>query len=251
MRVLGLECATSCQSVALVEEGRLVAEASYRAERARGGRLLPMVDEVLRKAGIAARDLDAVAVSVGPGSFTGVRVGVATAKGLALGTGAMLVGLSTLEVLAEGYHPIAPEADPDLTICAVLDAYRGEVYSAVFRRCASRSSETLDRLSADAVLPPEAVAASVEGPVHLIGNGVTRYRERLQLAFGARATVTDEGLRAVPFAIAVAHMGWRRLAAGDQSGDEVAPVYLRRAEAEVNWEQGRAKSPLAKVMRSG
>src|SRR5881296_3774970 len=102
MRVLAIETATPAQSVALLDEDRLLAEASYDAKGSRGGLLLPTVDHVFRKAGVAAKDLDAVAVSIGPGSFTGLRVGLATAKGLALGTGAAVVGVSTLEALAAG-----------------------------------------------------------------------------------------------------------------------------------------------------
>ncbi len=248
MRVLGIESATLAQGVALVEDERCVGEVSYLAEGTRGGRLLPAVDDVLRKAGVAPKDLDAVAVSVGPGSFTGLRVGLATAKGLALGTGASLVGVSTLEVLAEGY---SVPAGPDITICALLDAYRGEVYMALFRW----RGERLERLSADAVLAPDAVAAAVEGTAHLIGNGAARYRERLTAAFGARAVLTEKGLHAVPSAAVVARAGMRQLVCAkgtnpDQRPNaEVVLVYLRRAEAEVNWEKGLVKSPLAKVAR--
>lgn len=242
MRLLAIETATPAQSVALVEDGRLLAELSYEARSNRGGVLLPTVDQVLKKAGVAARDLDAVAVSVGPGSFTGLRVGLATAKGLALGVGARLVGVPTLEALAESCAPA------DGTICALLDAYRGEVYMAVFRW----AGRTLERLSPDTVLAPEAVVsalAAVEGPVHLIGNGAARYHERLQAALGNRACMTDEGLRAVPSAVVVARLGVRQFAGGNKPGEEVALIYLRRAEAEVNWEKGLLKSPLARVAR--
>jgi tRNA threonylcarbamoyladenosine biosynthesis protein TsaB len=245
MRVLGIESATSRQSVALVEDDRLVAEAFYLAEGTRGGGLMPTLDEVLRQAGVAPRDLGAVAVSVGPGSFTGLRVGLATAKGLALGTGAALVGVPTLEVLAEGY-PV-----PDAIICAVLDAYRGEVYTALFRRCNGR----LERLSVDAVQAPEALATTlgiVDGEAHLIGNGAARYRERLQAALGARAIMTEEGLRAVPSAAVVARLGLRKLGqleGGERTGSEVVPVYVRRTEAEMNWDKGLVQSPLARVRR--
>ncbi|MEK7222273.1 MAG: tRNA (adenosine(37)-N6)-threonylcarbamoyltransferase complex dimerization subunit type 1 TsaB [Nitrospirota bacterium] len=242
MRLLAIETATPAQSVALVEDDRLLAELSYEAQGNRGGVLLPTVDQVLKKAGVAARDLDVVAVSVGPGSFTGLRVGLATAKGLALGAGARLVGVPTLEALAEGY------ASADATICALLDAYRGEVYMALFRR----NGNALERLSPDAVLAPGAVAsalAAVEGPVHLIGNGAARYREPLEAALGGRVCVSDEGLRAAPTAAVVARLGIRQFAGGNKPDAEVALTYLRRAEAEVNWEKGLLKSPLARVAR--
>lgn len=243
MRVLGIESATFAQSVALIEDDRVVAEASYRAEGGHGGRLMPTLDEVLRRAGISSGDLDAVAVSVGPGSFTGLRVGLATAKGLALGAGVTLVGVSTLEVLAEGYGVQGG------SICTLLDAYRGEVFTAMFRR----SGGHLERLTADMVVAPEAVPVSGEGETHMIGSGAACYRERLKAVFGERASFSPEGLQAVPLAAVVARLGARRLAGAmgatpEQSESaEVVPVYLRRAEAEVNWEKGRLKSPPAKV----
>ena len=91
--------------------------------------------------------------------------------------------------------------------------------------------------------------AAVEGPVHLIGNGAARYRERIKTALGGRACVTEEGLCAVPSAVVVARLGLRQLAGGNKPDAEVAPIYLRRAEAEVNWEKGLLKSPLARVSR--
>ena len=242
MRLLAIETATIVQSVALVEDDRLLAGLSYEAQGNRGGMLLPTVDRVLQKAGVAARDLDAVAVSVGPGSFTGLRVGLATAKGLALGSGARLVGVPTLEALAEGYAPAT------VTVCALLDAYRGEVYMAVFRR----QGNALERVSPDAVLAPDAVAsalAEIGGPLHLIGNGAARYRAQLEAALGGRACMTDEGLRAVPSAAVVARLGLRRLAGGSKPDAEVALLYLRRAEAEVQREKGLLKAPLARVSR--
>ena len=241
MRMLAIETATPAQSVALLEDDRLLAEASYDAKGSRGGLLLPTVDHVLRKAGVAAKDLDAVAVSIGPGSFTGLRVGLATAKGLALGTGAAVVGVSTLEALAAGYEPAA-----EITICTLLDAYRGEVYLAVFKRRAGR----LERLHADAVLAPETVKealADVEQPVHLIGNGAARYRRQLEAALGTTIRVTERGLGAVPSAAVVARLGRNRLAEGIRPDADVVPVYLRRTEAEVNWDKGLIKSPVARL----
>jgi len=153
-----------------------------------------------------------------------------------------VVGVPTLEALAEGY------ASADATICALLDAYRGEVYMALFRR----NGIALERLSPDAVLAPGAVAsalAAVEGAVHLIGNGAARYREPLEAALGGRVCVSDEGLRAAPTAAVVARLGIRQFAGGNKPDAEVVLTYLRRAEAEVNWEKGLLKSPLDRVSR--
>jgi hypothetical protein len=85
--------------------------------------------------------------------------------------------------------------------------------------------------------------------VHLIGDGAARYREQFEAMLGDRACMTDAGLRAVPSAAVTGHVGIRQLADGKRPGSVVEPVYLRRAEAEVNWEKGLLKSPLARVTR--
>lgn len=246
MRLLAIETATSAHSVAVVEDGQLLAELACEAQGNRGGVLLPAVDQALKKAGVAARHLNAVAVSVGPGSFTGLRVGLATAKGLALGAGAAVVGVPTLEALAAGY------TTAHVTICALLDAYRSEVYMALFRR--THTEHRLERMVPDVVLAPGAVAAAlaeVEGsghlPVHVIGNGAARYRAQLDAALDGRACMNEEGLRAVPSAAMVARLALRQLGDANQPEATVELIYLRRAEAEAQWEKGLLKSPVARV----
>jgi tRNA threonylcarbamoyladenosine biosynthesis protein TsaB len=259
MRLLAIETATSWYSVAVAEDDRLLAELASTVPRgaparpvgaetpavpARGGQLLPMMDAALQKAGLSASLLDAVAVSLGPGSFTGVRVALATAKGLALGLGARLIGFSTLEVLAAGY------SIQDVTICALLNAGRGDLYGAVFE---SRDGH-VRRLTPDSLWTVEnaAAAASEHGDVHFIGDGAARSHDRLVAAFQrpGRAEFSQEGLEAYPRASTVARLAWRQ-AAGlrESAGVEPQPIYLRRAEAEINWEKGLVKSPLAKVTR--
>ncbi len=217
MRILGIETATASQSVALLDNQQVLAEA-----------------------------IEAIAVSVGPGSFTGVRVGLATAKGMILGTQALLIGVSTLEALAAGYGL------QTAIVCALLDAGRGEVYAGLYQYTGAE----LRQLCPEAVLSPEAIAlqalALMAGEIHLIGDGVARYRERLEVAFQGRARVTDEGCKAVPTAAMVARLAFGQLTkAGGTSRDrEVVPVYLRRAEAETNWEKGLVKSPLERLAKA-
>jgi hypothetical protein len=95
----------------------------------------------------------------------------------------------------------------------------------------------------------ESVLARVESPVHLIGDGALRYRERFEAMLGDRMCMTEAGLRAVPSAAVTGRVGLRQLAGGTRPGAAVEPVYLRQAEAEVNWEKGMLKSPLARVTR--
>jgi tRNA threonylcarbamoyladenosine biosynthesis protein TsaB len=244
MRLLGIEAVTSWQSVALLEDDHVLAEAFTSGEGTRGGRLLPMLDEVLKKAGLAPEKIDAIAVSIGPGSFTGVRVALATAKGLALGTGARLLGISTLEALAA-------QTSVAGVICPLLDAGRDEVYMGLFER----QDTTMRRLLPDSIMRPEAVVsfiASSAYPVHLVGEVAGRYRDCLIAGLGAQALLTEQALQAIPTAASVARLAAGRLAAnpyGDEAS-EVVPVYLRRAEAELNWEKGLIRSPLAKLSKA-
>ncbi len=212
-----------------------------------GGTLLPMIDSLLRRTGMSPGSIDHVAVSVGPGSFTGVRVGLATAKGFALGANARVSGVSTLEALAASYGLTQG------TVCAILHAGRGEVYAAFYNWVNSE----LQALGPEAVLSPEALALQTSlpslGDIHLIGDAVAAYRDRLQVNFCGRARVTDEGLSAKPTAATVARLALRQIQrdpTGTLHGKEVDPVYLRRAEAELNWEKGLLKSPLERLLKA-
>jgi tRNA threonylcarbamoyladenosine biosynthesis protein TsaB len=247
IRLLGIETATASQSVALLEDQQVVAEACWSGAGTGGGTLLPMIASLLQKAGLSPGSVDAVAVSVGPGSFTGVRVGLATAKGFVLGTNAKLVGVSTLEALAASYGLRQG------TVCAVLHAGRGEVYAAFY----SCENSELQALGPEAVLGPEALALETSlpshGDIHLIGDAVAAYRDRLQAAFRGRARVTDEGVSARPTAATVARLALRQIqrnAIGTFQDKDVDPVYLRRAEAELNWEKGLMKSPLERLLKA-
>jgi tRNA threonylcarbamoyladenosine biosynthesis protein TsaB len=245
MRILGIETATAAQSVAVLQDEHILAEASWSGLGTRGGNLLPMIDFVLQKARLSPGAVEAAAVSVGPGSFTGVRVGLATAKGMALGTNAVLLGVSTLETLAAGYEI------RNGTVCAVLRAGRGEVYGALY----NRRDSVLQQLCPEVVLSPEALAAyamtlAADDEIQLIGDGVAQYRDRLETGFQGRARVTQEGLIAIPRATVVATLAFAQIQAATEEElrqKDVAPVYLRRAEAEMNWEKGLVKSPLERL----
>ena len=122
-RLVALDTATELGQVALFEDGVLVFERSQRVSNAHGESLLPMLDEVLRERGLSARDVGTWAVDVGPGSFTGVRIAVATAKGAAMASGARVLGITSLDALLEGVE-IAPEE----CAVAVLASLPGEVF---------------------------------------------------------------------------------------------------------------------------
>jgi N6-L-threonylcarbamoyladenine synthase len=166
----------------------LLAERDFSAPRAALGALLPAVREVVANAGLKMDEISVVAVGRGPGSFTSVRIAVASAKGLAHGLGVPLVGLSTLDAIAWRFR------EHTGLVGVIGDAMRGEVYPALFRCSEGRCV----RLEPDRVEKPAAAAAhwaeSLEEPVVLAGNGLAKYRELFMDVLGERAAVSDQSL---------------------------------------------------------
>ncbi|MCE5191394.1 MAG: tRNA (adenosine(37)-N6)-threonylcarbamoyltransferase complex dimerization subunit type 1 TsaB [Actinomycetia bacterium] len=190
--VLAFDAATEHVAIGLasIDGGRrsLVAGVDFSAPRAALGRLLPGVQALLAGAGLAPSDLSAVAVGRGPGSFTGVRIAVATAKGLAHGLGVPLAGLGTLDAVAWRFR------DTTGLVGVLGDAMRGEVYPCLFR-CGEGACERLDeyRVSKPAAAA-EAWAATLDEPTMLAGNGLLKYAELFHATLGRRATIAPEEL---------------------------------------------------------
>lgn len=167
MRVLGIETSTSQAAVALVEAGRLVLGRAHARPKQSAERLLPLIGELLAEAGWQRRDLDRIGVSVGPGSFTGLRVGIACAQGLALGLGVPLVGVTSLRAMARA----VPDSLPGTRV-PVLDARRGEVFAAGYR-----AGPTTNELAAPQALPRDSARSRLEAqlpaPLVWLGSGLS------------------------------------------------------------------------------
>jgi len=220
--ILAVETATLATSVALLRGEVLVAEWTELDPRPHSERLLPAVDALLRGAGVALADVEGFAVSIGPGSFTGLRIGIATVKGLAFGSGRPVAAVPTLEALALGAR------DGSGPVVALLDARRGEVYAAIF-------DATGAALGPDAVLTPDALAARLPPGTRVVaGEGAEPAAAALAARLGEKVRVLPPpaGLaRAFPVGL----LGARAFARGE--GVEAALVaarYVRRAEAEVH-----------------
>jgi tRNA threonylcarbamoyladenosine biosynthesis protein TsaB len=168
MLVLGIESATAVASVALVDENGLAGEISLNRGLTHSQQLLPMVDALLAQGGCSAGQVEGLAVSAGPGSFTGLRIGMSLAKGLAQGWGVPIAGVSALEALAW------QSSERDGLISPLIDAFRGEVYAALYRK--DRRTVTLVR-EPQSVLPEtwRQILRSFNEPVVLAGNGAKRY----------------------------------------------------------------------------
>jgi tRNA threonylcarbamoyladenosine biosynthesis protein TsaB len=224
MTVLGIDTATSRGSVALARRGQLLASQTLVEHGAHARDLLPEIDRLLERCGVRPPDLLGIAVTVGPGSFTGVRVGLATAKGLAYSLGIGLHGMSTLEALA-----LMAIADRDVApsrLCAALEAGRGEVYAAVFRVENGRPIRETADLS---YRPADLLSVLTSGTV-LVGDG----SDSLQRASRGAGLVIEVVDRSSPLAGAVALEGGRTLRPGTPyRPGEPRPNYVRPSDAEA------------------
>ena len=247
--LLALDTATERTTVGVAHLGEerleLYGAAVVDAPRAAMSRLLPMVETLLAANNLTIADVDGVIVGCGPGSFTGVRIGVATAKGLAHGLSCPLGGVGTLDAVAWSF------ANDDATVAIVGDAMRGEVYPALFR-C---RDGLVTRLTPDRVAKPADVAAEWAAlglPLVLAGNGLHKYAAVFQEALGAHAVMASEELwpphAAGLFGAWTAQLGSDERGSGDAA--DVLPVYTRLSDAEEN-EHARAGGSIAPTPRSG
>ena len=171
-RILLIETSTSVLSVALAIDGTVVAERICREPRMQASLTAPLVKEVLDEAGLKAADCDAIAVSSGPGSYTGLRVGVSTAKGLAFGAGKPLIAVGTLDILVDG---VMAGTDRPSFIVPMIDARRMEVYTAVY----SAEGERLTEIEAH-IIGPDSFAPYLEkGKVLFVGDGALKGKQVL------------------------------------------------------------------------
>jgi tRNA threonylcarbamoyladenosine biosynthesis protein TsaB len=224
--LLALETATDTCGAALLRDGQIAAEAHLHRPRVHAERLTPLVEDVLRHADTAAADLDAVAVSMGPGSYTGLRIGVSTAKGWALSTDADLVGVPTLEAYAAQLQAVAQPSD---VICPLFDARRDEVYAAAYQKTADGLTEQAPTkaLTVDAL--PEWVE-DVAGRLWLVGDGAAKSREALASTGTGTTIVPPDDLP--PSAAWVARRGHERLRAhGPDDVSTFEPLYVKEVHA--------------------
>jgi tRNA threonylcarbamoyladenosine biosynthesis protein TsaB len=235
--VLGIETATELVGVAVDDGEGHRASAQTVGHRRHTELLTTTLESVLASAGVSLSDLDGLIVDVGPGLFTGLRVGLATAQGLAFGLGIGVLGLTSLEVLAHVAGQAGVGQPEGREVVSIVDARRQEVFAQRFTLGAAGSGPfALDRARA---LTPEVLAtelAALERPLQLVGDGATRYAER----FAALADVVVAGPPLdAPLPEALVDLGLRRLAAGAEltGPATLEPLYLREADARINWSQ--------------
>jgi tRNA threonylcarbamoyladenosine biosynthesis protein TsaB len=227
MLVLGIETSSRVGSVALWREGRPLAERSIAQSRNHGSRLWVELRDAFADVGLAPEQLDLIAVSQGPGSYTGLRIGITAARAAAWLLGKPVLGVPSLDVVARNAPPDAPH------VATLLDAKRGQVYACLFQRGEGGLAATMPYR----VVRPEEL--ELPTPCLVLGDATRRHREAL-----TREGVTlgdEEASR--PRASVVARLAAERFAAGERCElHALTPIYLRRPEAEEVWERRHGKS---------
>lgn len=229
--LLAIDTSSLVLSCALAEKDRLIAEWTVQKRLTHSEQLIPHLDEMMKEAGVEKDQITGIAVSIGPGSFTGLRIGLATAKMASYIWKVPLVGVDTLEALAWNM------AGAQAFILPLEDAQRGNVYAALY----GAFQEMWQEAPIEVAPIDEVIAAAVKhgGPIIAVGECADKYKEKLLAAGIALAAPQNRCARASSVAMA----GLARMEKGEKDNPlSLLPNYIRRSEAEVLWEKRHNKS---------
>jgi len=228
MKVLGIDTSTSCGAMGLIDDGEVISDYLLNLPVTHSERLLGAIEFVLREARCPIENIDGWAIALGPGSFTGLRIGVSTVKGLALATGKPVAGVSILDVLAS---QIAPT--PYL-ICPILDARKKEIYTAFYRY---EEGSSLKRQSDYQAIRPENLVKKITEPTIFLGDGVKTYGDFLLNSLASSAIFPPAPLH-FSHGSMVAKLGFELLRKGKHLNlSTFSPLYIRPSEAEMKWQE--------------
>jgi tRNA threonylcarbamoyladenosine biosynthesis protein TsaB len=226
MKVLSVETSTMLGGVAIADgEAGLIAELRLNVKTTHSERLMTVIDHALAQSELTLGEIDVFAVAIGPGSFTGLRIGLSTVKGLSYSTGKPVVAVPTLEAFAWNFphceHPV----------CLMLDARKGEVYAAVFRWEGSGFHREIE----DTSISPEDLLNRLPWTTLFAGEGALLYQDMIRSIMKDKAVMAPPA-GMVPSPANVAMLGLLKAARGEFVGAaEAVPLYIRRSEAEVKW----------------
>ncbi|HEX2055161.1 MAG TPA: tRNA (adenosine(37)-N6)-threonylcarbamoyltransferase complex dimerization subunit type 1 TsaB [Nitrospiraceae bacterium] len=242
MKILAVDTATAYQSVAILDETTVLAQVNRDAQGSHARYLVLSVEEALRAAGLALGDIDGFALSIGPGSFTGLRVGLATMLGFRSVLGKPLVTVPTLEAMAWNVRSVTGR------ICPILKSRKEEVYWAAYEWSSDHGPH---RLIPEQVTSPDHIAASIHEPVVVLGDGWKAYEKAIRTLLGSRAGLVSEAPQEAmhPSAVSVAFAARKRFAEKQFAGAGVAPLYVQRAEADLTYERNGGISPVERRMQ--
>jgi len=226
MRILGIDTSTQTGGVAIVEDNRLLSEFILDVISTHSRRILSSIDIVLKNSGLSLHDIDAFAVGAGPGSFTGLRIGAATIKGLAYSLSKPIIGISSL--LSLSMNVICSPID----IRPVLVSRKNELYTALFKT----DSNKLIRLEKDTALSIQEIISRINKPTYLIGNGLLKYGELFTENNGKFAVLGHPSHHQIRPSM-VAFLGSLEFMSGKiMEAADFLPCYIKHSDAEINWD---------------
>ncbi len=228
MLILGIDSSTKAGTASLLTEDKLVGEKLLNLDQTHSQRLMPQIIDLMTSCGYQPEELTGIGVAKGPGSFTGTRIGLATAKTLAQSLELPIVGISTLKVLAYSLKHVSSY------ICPLIDARGGRLFTGLYRvedRLKLEAEETM--VNKEDLLE---YLADIQSEVYLVGNIVNKYRAEFESQLVKPQFVTE--LFNLPRGGAVAELAANRLTAGEADDlFALTPNYLKRSQAEIQWEQ--------------
>lgn len=215
----GLGC-----SVAVTDKTELIADVNLRKNETHSKHLMGVIQDVLRISGLEMDAIDLFAVSHGPGSFTGLRIGMSTIKGLSMATGKPILGVSSLDALAYAVHY------PDCRLCAMIDARKDEVFTASY----ILENGTLEKTSEENLIGHGALCVGLQEQTVFFGSGAARYRDIITQRMGPNAIIAPEAFHHV-YGENVAILGYDAFEnKKNENWSEIAPSYIRKSDAEIN-----------------
>ena len=237
MKVLAVETATSWQSVAILDDSRVLARHDQDAAGSHAKLLLPTIDRLFYETGLTIKQLDGLVVSIGPGSFTGLRVGLATLLGFRTISRLPLAVVPTLEGMAWNLRGTS------MLLCPTLNSRRGELYWALFQWT---STDRLERVRSEQVGTPTMLGSSLSESVLIFGEGWTAEEPAIRASISPSITVTEGPESSMkPSAVSIGQVGMERLRRGEYAGVGISPLYVQRTAAELKYEESGSVSPVA------
>lgn len=229
MSILAIDTATQVSSVAVLKDGKIAAELTLQGRLTHSETLMPHIEQVMQMANVTREGLTGIAVSIGPGSFTGLRIGLAAAKAMAYALNVQLVGVSTLKALA------CQIPAPGVRLVALLDAQKGNAYVESYHFVGTELV-TLHEVTVEKITDVIERAQDINEPVILLGDAVQKkIAGKIDLPEGVTIAPPQS---LMPRAACVAVLGAQELARGNTANVmNLEPIYIRRSEAEVLWEQ--------------
>lgn len=238
MIILGIDTSTNYGSVALIENGRLLSESYLPLNYSYSNNLINVIDNLLGRNKTEIADVDGYAVSIGPGSFTGLRIGLATCKGFHIATGKPIMPVGTLDAMVESllsdsmfFKSKLQTPNSGLMLCPIIDAKKGEVYASLYEY----DKGTIKKITDDIAISPEMLCQKINKPTIFFGDGLKLYNNIIKDKLKGFAYFYG-GMIRNSIATTIALKGMEKLERGDVTDSAILkPRYIRRSEAEIKY----------------